>query len=48
MPPEGVREDYVVPTFDGGSRMFTESLTYQWLAGDGEWSRSRTGGCRGS
>jgi hypothetical protein len=44
--PEGVREDYVVPTFDGGSRSFTESLTYQWLAGDGEWSRSSTGGPR--
>lgn len=44
--PEGVREDYVVPTFDGGARMFTESLTYQWLASDGEWSRSSTGGPR--
>jgi hypothetical protein len=42
--PEGAREDYVVPTFDGGSRMFTESLTYQWLAGDGEFSRGGTGG----
>ena len=44
--PEGAREDYVVPTFDGGARMFTESLTYQWLAGDGEWSRASTGGPR--
>lgn len=44
--PEGVREDYVVPTFDGGSRMFTESLTYQWMAGAGEFSRNSTGGPR--
>jgi hypothetical protein len=44
--PAGAREDYVVPTFDGCSRMFTESLTYQWLAGDGEFSRNSTGGPR--
>jgi len=44
--PEGVRETYVVPTFDGGSRTFTESLTYQWLASDGGWTRSSTGGPR--
>jgi hypothetical protein len=44
--PDGVREDYVVPTFDGGERMFTESLTYQWLATDGAWNRGTTGGTR--
>ena len=43
---EGAREDYVVPTLDGGSRMFTESLTYQWLATAGNYSSGRTGGPR--
>ncbi len=43
---EGTREDYVVPTFDGGSRMFTESPWYQWLASAGGWSRATTGGPR--
>jgi hypothetical protein len=42
--PEGVRETYVVPTFDGGAREFTENLGYQWLAGDGEFSVPFTGG----
>lgn len=44
--PAGAREDYVVPTFDGGSRAFTEYLRYQWLAGDGDWSGANTGGPR--
>lgn len=44
--PDGVREDYVVPTTDGRSRMFTESLTYQWLATTGNYSSGRTGGPR--
>lgn len=44
--PEGAREDYVVPTFEGGSRMFTENLRYQWLAGGGDWTRANTGGTR--
>jgi hypothetical protein len=44
--PDGVREDYVVPTFDGGSRMFTENLTYQWLASAGAWNRAYSGGPR--
>jgi hypothetical protein len=43
---EGAREDYVVPTTDGGSRMFTESLTYQWLATAGNYAGGRTGGPR--
>jgi hypothetical protein len=42
--PPGVREDYVVPTLDGGSRMFTENISYQWLAGDGAFSAASTGG----
>jgi hypothetical protein len=38
------REEYVVPTTDGGSRMFTESPTYQWLATGGKFSAGETGG----
>ncbi|HVV82755.1 MAG TPA: hypothetical protein VHE35_06725 [Kofleriaceae bacterium] len=44
--PPGARETYVVPTFEGGSRTFTENLRYQWLAGDGDWTRASTGGTR--
>lgn len=44
--PEGAREEYLVPTFEGGSRMFTENLSYQWLAGGGDWTRGSTGGQR--
>ena len=44
--PEGVREAYVVPTTDGSSRMFNESLTYQWLATIGSFSAGSTGGPR--
>ncbi len=44
--PEGAREPYVVPTTDGSSRMFTESLTYQWLATAGNYTSGSTGGTR--
>ena len=44
--PEGVREEYVVPTLSGMSRMFTESPTYQWLASAGNYSAGSTGGTR--
>jgi hypothetical protein len=44
--PDGVRETYVIPTLDGGSEMFTESLTYQWNATGGGFSRGSTGGPR--
>ncbi len=44
--PDGVREDYLVPTFDGGSRELTENLTYAWYATAGEWSRENSGGPR--
>ena len=44
--PDGVREEYVVPTLSGGSRTFTESPTYQWLASAGNVSSGRTGGTR--
>ncbi|MBA3451870.1 MAG: hypothetical protein H0T42_02095 [Deltaproteobacteria bacterium] len=42
------RETYVVPTLDGRSMMFTESLTYQWLATAGGFSQGSTGGTRDS
>ncbi len=44
--PDGVRETYVVPTIDGAGATFTESLTYQWLAGAGGFSSGSTGGGR--
>lgn len=43
---EGAREDYLVPTLDGMGRMFTESLTYQWIASAGGFSSGSTGGPR--
>ena len=42
--PEGVREVYVVPTIDGGSRTFTENLRYSWLATAGSFKDEFTGG----
>ena len=42
--PDGVREVYVVPTLDGKSQTFTESLTYQWVANAGGFSSGSTGG----
>lgn len=42
----GAREVYVVPTLDGRSESFTESLTYQWIASAGGYSRGSTGGPR--
>jgi hypothetical protein len=42
----GAREVYTVPTLDGHSETFTESLTYQWIAGAGGLSRGTTGGPR--
>lgn len=38
------REVYSVPTLDGSTRTFTESVTYQWLATAGKFSDSTTGG----
>jgi hypothetical protein len=40
------REVYVVPTLDGRTMMFTESLTYQWLVTAGGFSSGSTGGVR--
>lgn len=42
----GSREEYVVPTFDGDVRMFTENLSYSWYASGGDWERTATGGTR--
>jgi hypothetical protein len=42
--PAGVRETYVVPTFDGGSRTFTENMRYNWYATAGEYSPETSGG----
>jgi len=42
--PPGVREEYLVPTFEGGSRRFTENVTYQWHATAGDWSPFTSGG----
>jgi len=44
--PDGAREVYVVPTLDGSSQTFTESLTYQWVAAMGGFSNGSTGGPR--
>jgi hypothetical protein len=44
--PDGAREVYVVPTLDGKSQTFTESLTYQWVASAGGFSSGTTGGPR--
>ena len=44
--PPDARESYVVPTIDGQQQMFTESLTYQWLAAAGSYSSGSTGGPR--
>jgi hypothetical protein len=42
--PDGVRETYVLPTFDGGSREFTENLSYAWYATAGNIGARTTGG----
>ncbi len=42
--PEGVRETYVLPTFDGGKRVITENLRYAWFATAGSWLAGESGG----
>ncbi len=44
--PDGVHEQYFLPTTDGGAEMFTESLTYEWIASGGKFSTGSTGGPR--
>ncbi|MDB4956137.1 MAG: hypothetical protein JWO36_3706 [Myxococcales bacterium] len=41
---DGAREPYVVPTLDGKTRMFTESLKYQWVTTGGSLSKGSSGG----
>jgi hypothetical protein len=43
-PTMGVREEFIVPTIDGGFEKFTETLSYQWLAAAGSFSDAITGG----
>ncbi len=38
------KEEYVLPTIDGGSARFTEYLTYQWIATAGNFVDEITGG----
>lgn len=42
--PDGVREVYVAPTLNGVGQTFTETLTYQWTASEGGFSRGTSGG----
>ncbi len=42
----GAREDYVLPTFDGDVREFTENLSYDWYATSGDFEAEVTGGTR--
>ena len=46
VPTEGSRQEYVVLTFDGDTRMFTENLVYTWYATHGAWEAEQTGGPR--
>jgi hypothetical protein len=41
---ESDKEEYVLPTLDGGSERFTEYLTYQWIATNGSFVDEITGG----
>jgi hypothetical protein len=41
---EPAREEFTVPTLDGGFETFTETLSYQWLAGAGAFQDPVTGG----
>ncbi len=42
--PESAREEYFAPTLSGGAEKITETLTYQWLAAQGSFSDTTTGG----
>ncbi len=41
---EPAREEFTVPTLDGSFETFTETLSYQWLAGAGAFQDPITGG----
>ncbi len=42
--PAGIREDYVVPTFDLEERWFTENMRYAWFSTVGSWGSENSGG----
>jgi hypothetical protein len=42
--PTSIRQEYTAPTLSGGSETLTETITYQWLAGEGGFSDETTGG----
>jgi hypothetical protein len=42
--PDGVREVYTLELLDGTYETFTETITYQWVAGAGKLSAGETGG----
>jgi len=44
--PDSIREEYVLPTFDGEERKFTENITYNWYATNGRWGSAQTGGTK--
>lgn len=46
VPAEGSREEYLVLTYDGDTRMFTENLVYTWYATHGSWEPEQTGGTK--
>ncbi len=41
---DGDKEEFVLPTIDGGSERFTEILSYQWIAIAGSFADDHTGG----
>lgn len=42
--PAGIREDYALPTYDGGEVRFTENMRYAWYSTYGNWGRETSGG----
>ncbi len=44
--PDGLRETYVVPTFEGEVRQFTETIEYSWYTTGGTFSSLGSGGKR--
>jgi hypothetical protein len=44
--PAGVRGTYVVPTFEGEIRQFTETIEYSWYTSSGTFSSQGSGGKR--
>ncbi len=44
--PDGLRETYVLPTFEGAVRQFTETIEYQWYTSSGTFASLGSGGKR--